>query len=147
VSDYVNRLQQSLEKKLSHFEIMEDLLLKQKQMLDKNDYRGFDKLCDEVDSIVRLLKDLDYEIAILESTVDPDSERTEITLDGGLRKLIFEVRAKALENRQFLDSLAESLLDSKDKVKKELEETVALGKISGYKPIIADRPVYFDKRN
>ena len=147
MSYFTEQMKERLKAKLDSFENMETLLRKQGKRLEENDYSGFDQLCGHVDKIVIELKNIDYETAILESSVDSKSRLEDSLHDQDLMKLLHNVRGKAEQNMELLNKLASILTESKAKLRGELDNTVAMGNISGYRPYERNVPMYFDKRN
>ena len=141
------KMKEQLEAKLAHINNMEKILRRQNELIDADDFTEFDKLCDQADRVVAEMKNIDYEIAILESSSDSGSKSIDPLKDAQISGLFSEMLGKAENNRELLSTLAEKLIESKNRIRKELDNTVALRQISGYMPYNQNTPVYFDKRN
>ncbi len=142
-----DKLKGLLESKCELFNKMQKLLSEQKELLEQNDIAGFNGKCDDGDKIVTTLKNIDYEIARLESIgdimeaakSDPDNEK--------LRNLLNRAVEYAGENEMLIRELAGRLTGARREIMEELESTVTMSRIGGYKPFSANHPIYVDKRN
>ncbi len=136
-----------LESKCALLKKMETLLLERKELLDQNDIDGLNSKCHEGDKIVDALKDIDYEIARLESETDS----IKITRGGReskeLKNLLNKAIGFARKNEALTKELADRLMEARQKIREKLEGTVTLSQINGYRPYSANPPIYVDKRN
>lgn len=147
MSDYIGELTGHLQAKQNYIIEMEKLLRQQEILLEQMDYNGFGEICLKVDRVVIKLKNLDYEITILESSIDRKSAMFVPFEDEKIAGILARIKGKTEENRDLLNCLEGKLAESRNRVRKELDDTVALGRISGYRPYDNKIPVYFDKRN
>ncbi|MEE9555563.1 MAG: hypothetical protein V3W18_14850 [candidate division Zixibacteria bacterium] len=146
MNDYISELTGQLKIKRNHIIDMEKLLHQQEIQLDNRDYEGFGQICHKVDRIVAELKNIDYEIAVLESSNTSDNHLNPYE-DQKIADIISQMKEKAEENKALLNKLAGRLIESRITLRKELDNTVAMGRISGYRPFENNSPVYYDKRN
>lgn len=136
-----------LECKCDLFNKMQKLLSEQKELLEQNNIDGFNSKCDDGDKIVSALKNIDYEIARLESIgditeaakSDPDNEK--------LRNLLDRAVEYAGESEALIRELAGRLTGARREIMEELESTVTMSRIGGYRPFSTNQPIYVDKRN
>ena len=147
MSDYISELTGHLQAKQNYIIEMEKLLRQQEILFEQMDYIGFGEICNKVDRIVVELKNLDYEIAILESSMTQRAEPYDPFEDEKITALLARIKGKAEDNRELLNGLAGKLVESRNRVRKELDDTVALGRISGYRPYEKNIPVYSDETN
>ncbi len=147
MSGYIGELTRHLQAKQDYIIEMEKLLRQQGILLEQMDFNGFGEICGEVDRIVIELKNLDFEIAILKSSSDRSSTMFEPFEDEKIAGILTRIKGKTEENRDLLNHLEGKLTESRNRVRKELAQTVALGRISGYRPYNKKTPIYFDKRN
>lgn len=147
MSGYIDQLKIHLQKKRSRLEDMEKIFHIQDQRLDENDHVVFGRLCDRVDGIILELKNIDYEIARLESSSEVESVIYDSLHDNELACLFAEIGEKARRNDDLLRRLADKLIISKGEIKKELDNTVAGRQLKGYRPFERENPIYYDKRN
>ncbi len=147
MSGYIGELTRRLQARHNHIIEMEKLLRQQGILLEQMDYSGFGEICHKVDRIVVELKNSDYEIAILESSVDQGSAMFDPLEDEKIAGILARIKGKTEENRDLLNCLTGKLIESRDRVRKELDDTVALGRINGYRPYDNKNPIYYDKRN
>lgn len=136
-----------LESKCDLFKKMQTLFLEQKELLEKNDIAGFNSRCDEGDKIVAALKDIDYEIARLESTAGLTETAKENHDAGRLKNLLDKATGYARKNETVARELAARLTGAHQEIREKLEGTVLMSQVGGYRPFSANSPIYVDKRN
>ncbi len=142
-----DKLKGLLESRCDLFNKMQKLLSEQKELLEQNNIAGFNSKCDDGDKIVTTLKNIDYEIARLESIGDiteaakgdPDNEK--------LRNLLNRAVEYARENEALTRELAGRLTGARREIMEELEGTVTMSRIGGYRPFSTNHAIYVDKRN
>lgn len=147
MSDYIGELTERLKAKHNFIIEMEKLLRQQEILLEQMDYNGFGEICHKVDRIVVELKNLDNEIAVSKTPMDWRSEPRDPFVDKKIAGILTRIKQKTVESKELLNCLAGKLIESRNKVRRELDDTVALGQISGYRPYDKNVPVYYDKRN
>lgn len=140
-------LKKQLKIKSSCLDDMSEVLVSQKKLINQNDFNRFCDLCGRADNIIEMMRNADYEIAIIESRSDETIQGGELLTDDEIGGLIDELRGKAEKNNELLSELAVTLAESREKVKQELGDTVNMSRIAGYRPGAINSPVYFDKRN
>ncbi|UCC79415.1 MAG: hypothetical protein JSW64_14275 [Candidatus Zixiibacteriota bacterium] len=133
-----------LKAKKSLFEDMEKILLEQKNLLGKKEIEGFRGKCEIVDEIIEKIKNIDYDIACLE-TDDVSLSGMLNSGDKEIKKILGSITGISKRNFELMDELTERLKMSYRDLKGELGETVEMSKIGGYKTATQPSPVYFDK--
>lgn len=136
-----------LESKCTLFKKMETLLLEQKELLEQNDIDGLNSKCREGDKIVAALKDIDYEIARLESEADSAEIARGGHEDKELKILLNKAIGYARKNEALTRELAGRLMEARREIREKIEDTVTMSQISGYRPYSTNPPIYVDKRN
>lgn len=143
----IDKFKGLLESKCNLFKKMQTLILEQKELLEQNDIDGLNSKCHHGEEIVAALKDIDYEIARLESETDS----IEI-LKGGrenkeLKNLLNKAIGYAKKNEALTKELAGRLMEARQEIREKLDGTVTLSQINGYRPYSTNYPIYVDKRN
>jgi len=133
-----------LESKRSLFEDMGKVLVAQKKILVENKFDKFHDKCEKVDDIIEEIKNVDYDIAYLESG-DESLSRMINAGNVEVKELLNDIIKISKRNHQLMDGLAEKLNESYQHLKEELGDTVDKCRISGYKTATQPSPVYFDK--
>ena len=136
-----------LESKCALFKKMETLLIEQKKLLERNDIEGLNGKSRETDEIVASLKDIDYEIARLESEADFAEIMAGGHEDKKLKILLNKAIGYARKNEALTRELAKRLMQARREIKEKIEGTVNMSRISGYRPYSTNPPIYVDKRN
>jgi hypothetical protein len=136
-----------LESKCALFKKMETLLVEQKKLLERNDIDGLNSKSRESDEIVAALKDIDYEIARLESQADFAEIAGDRHEDRELKNLLNKAIGYARKNEALTKELAERLMQARREIKEKIEGTVTMSRITGYRPYSTNPPIYVDKRN
>jgi len=135
-----------LESKRRLFEDMEKILTEQKNLLKEKELHGFRDKSEIVDDIIEKIKNVDYDIACLES----DDENLSRMIDAGddeVKKILNDIIKILRRNHSLMDELTGDLKKCYQELKRELGDTVEMGRISGYKTATQPAPVYFDKIN
>ncbi|UCE67823.1 MAG: hypothetical protein JSU85_07400 [Candidatus Zixiibacteriota bacterium] len=133
-----------LESKRRLFQDMEKTLIEQENLLKKKEFDGFRDKSEMIDSIIEKIKNIDYDIARLESD-DTSLSRMAISGDDEIKKILDGIIKISKRNYGLMDELAEILNKSYQDLKEKLGDTVEMSKISGYKTSTQPSPVYFDK--
>jgi hypothetical protein len=144
VSSPQKNLLSLLESKRGLFKDMEKVLNAQKKLLAENEFDRFCDKSDDVDGIIEKIKNVDYDIAYLESG-DESLSRMINTGNVEVKKLLNDIIKISKRNHDLVDELTEKLNKSYQHLKKELGDTVDRCRIGGYKTAAQPSPVYFDK--
>lgn len=142
-----DKLKGLLESKCDLFNEMQKLLSEQKELLEQKNIDGFNSKCDDGDKIVSALKNIDYEIARLESISDVTAAAKGDHSNEKLRNLLNRAVGYAQQNEALARELAGRLTDSRREIMDELEGTVTMSRIGGYRTFSENHPIYVDKRN
>jgi chromosome segregation ATPase len=138
------KLVRLLEAKRSLFEEMNKILLEQKNLLVEKEIEEFRERCETIDDIIEKIKNIDYDIARLE-TDDMSLSGMLNSGDSEIKKILGSVTRISKRNFDLIDELTERLKTSCRDLKGELGDTVEMSKIGGYKAATQPSPVYFDK--
>lgn len=136
-----------LESKCALFKKMETLLVKQKKLFLQNDIDALNSKSRESDEVVAALKNIDYEIARLESDADFAKIMAGGHEDRESKILLNKAIGYARKNEALTRELAEHLLQARGEIREKIEGTVTMSRISGYRPYSTNPPIYVDKRN
>ncbi len=113
--DQVRRLKRLFELKLAGMENMENLLLRRIEMIDRENFDEFDKIRGRTDDFESEMKEIDYEIAIIESSLEHETELLNPAAENHLAALMRDIRAKAGRNSDLLSALAAQLSELKSR--------------------------------
>jgi len=113
--DQVRRLKSLFELKLAGMENMENLLLRRIEMIDRENFDEFDKIRGRTDDFESEMKEIDYEIAIIESSLEHETELLNPAAENHLAALMHDIRAKAGRNSDLLSALAAQLSELKSR--------------------------------
>ena len=133
-----------LESKRQLFEEIEKNRQEQLELLKDSSYERFYAGTAAVDHIIEKIKNIDYDIARLES----DEFSLAGLVDSGdieVKKLVYSIIKLAKKNNDLTGELINSLRKSHTELKAELDSTVEMSQIGGYKPSDRPSPAYFDK--
>ncbi len=129
--------------KFALLERMEGLLDDQRRDLAADDIVRLIRACDEIDKIIAEIRIVDERLADLAPDGCPERSGFEEDVDE-VSSRIMELSAK---NKAAIEELLRKLSARQAGVKIELDGTVAMSQISGYRPYEIRRPVYLDSRN
>jgi hypothetical protein len=142
-----DKLKGLLESRCDLYSKMQKLLSEQKELLEQKNIDGFNGKCDDGDKIVSALKNIDYEIARLESIGDITEAAKGDHENKKLRNLLNRAVEYARKNEVLAKELAGHLTEARQEIREKLEGTITMSRIGGYRPFSANHPIYVDKRN
>lgn len=141
-----DKLKKLLEAKCNLFGNMEEILTEQKELLESGKFSTFQDKSGHVDKVIEKVKNIDYDIAKLESSYDDFSNFVTGNDNAPEIKNILINAFQSVKNSQdLLMELVKTLSESHKAIKDELGDIVAMSSISGYKPAVAPSPVYLDE--
>ena len=141
-----DELKKLLEAKCNLFENMEETLAEQKELLENGNFDSFQDKSGHVDKVIEKVKNIDYDIARMELISDEFSNfMTGNDNAPEIKKILINAFQSAKNSQDLLIELVKTLSESHKAIKNELGDTVAMRRISGYKPAVAPSPVYLDE--
>lgn len=141
-----DKLVKLLEGKCKLLGNMEEILTEQKELLESDKFSSFQDKSDYVDQVIENVKNIDYDMARLESISDDLSNfMTGNDNAPEIKKILTNAFKSAKNSHDLIIELVKSLSESHKAIKEELGDTVAMSSISGYKPAVAPSPVYLDE--
>lgn len=129
------------------FETMEKLLLEQESLLADGEFQKLNEKSDEVEKVISEIKNLDYEMAMIESTGEISEVSGTSDRVNRLDNVPDRINDLARRNQTILGKIADNLAEARDKIRLELGETVAMNRIKGYLFHTATAPVFFDQKS
>lgn len=141
-----DELKKLLEAKCNIFGNMEEILTVQKELLKDGNFNAFRDKSGQVDKVIEQIKNIDYDIARLESSYDDFSNFVTGNDNAPeIKKIPINAFQSVKNSQDLLMELVKTLSESHKAIKDELGDIVAMSSISGYKPAVAPSPVYLDK--
>ncbi len=141
-----DELKKLLEDKCNLFGSMEEILTEQKELLENGNFNSFQNKSGQVDKVIEKVKNIDYDIARLESSYDDFSNYVTGNDNAPeIKKILINAFHSVKNSHDLLIELVKTLSESRNAIKDELGDTVAMSSISGYKPAVAPSPVYLDE--